>query len=386
MVCRDNDFMARVGGDEFIIVQNGIQSLIDSLKAPVRIGENDALIGVSVGIALCPRDGTTATEVLKSGDIAMYRAKRAGKGQAFLYQPDMDTDVRSRCELEHDLRLAIEREELSLHYQPLVDSSGRIAGYEALARWNHPTRGMVSPAIFIPLAEESGLIIPLGKQILLSACQTAAQWPAGLTVAINISAVQVERSDLTGQIKATLEETGLDPHRLELEVTESMMIENTDEALSFVARMHALGVKIVLDDFGTGYSSLSYLQRVPFDKIKIDRSFIDRMADDASARTIVESIIGMSHRLHLRVTAEGIETSEQLALLLQTGCDEMQGFLLGRPMPATQIRADSPLSAQIGHLLTSRHTSARPQPEQTPPAAETERQRNKPASALRSLS
>lgn len=343
---RDTDYLARLGGDEFVIVLRSVANVEDALQLakrliaclwqPFTLAGHDVYVGVSIGVALCPRDGETAQMVLKNADIAMYQAKIKGKGQVYEFQAGMETAVRERHDLELDLRAALGRNELQIYYQPLFDVSGGITGFEALARWPHPDRGMIPPDRFIPLAEETGLIVPLGEWVLKTACTVAAGWQSDISIAVNLSPTQFQRVDLVNVVMRTLEETELEPSRLELEVTETLLMEDVPKALALVRDLRALGVRVALDDFGTGYSSLAYLHNFPFDKVKVDRSFIDKITNDPNAWTIVESIIVMSHKLKLRVTAEGIETGAQLSMLTERGCDEMQGFLLGRPMPEMQ--------------------------------------------------
>ncbi|AQS85641.1 MAG: EAL domain-containing protein [Acetobacter aceti] len=343
---RDTDYIARLGGDEFVIVLRSVADIDDAIHLakrliaclwqPFALGGHDVYVGVSIGVALCPRDGDNTQMVLKNADIAMYQAKIKGKGQVYEFQAGMETAVQERHDLELDLRAALGRSELRIYYQPLFDVSGVITGFEALARWPHPTRGMIPPDRFIPLAEETGLIVPLGEWVLKTACGVAAGWQSDVSIAVNLSPTQFRRVDLVNTVMKTLEETGLQPSRLELEVTETLLMEDVPKALALVRDLRALGVRVALDDFGTGYSSLAYLHNFPFDKVKVDRSFINKITNDPNAWTIVESIIVMSHKLKLRVTAEGIETGAQLSLLAEHGCDEMQGFLLGRPMPESQ--------------------------------------------------
>lgn len=354
---RDADYLARLGGDEFVIVLRSVASVDDAIQLakrliaclwqPFTLAGHDVYVGVSIGVALCPRDGDTAQMVLKNADIAMYQAKIKGKGQVYEFQAGMETAVRERHDLELDLRAALGRHELQIYYQPLFDVSGNITGFEALARWPHPERGMIPPDRFIPLAEETGLIVPLGEWVLKTACTVAAGWQSGISIAVNLSPTQFQRVDLVNVVMRTLEETGLEPARLELEVTETLLMEDVPKALALVRDLRALGVRVALDDFGTGYSSLAYLHNFPFDKVKVDRSFINKITNDPNAWTIVESIIVMSHKLKLRVTAEGIETGAQLSMLTEHGCDEMQGFLLGRPMPEIQAAR---LIASLGDL------------------------------------
>ncbi|NHO31942.1 EAL domain-containing protein [Acetobacter fallax] len=343
---RDSDYLARLGGDEFVIILRNISSKDDAVKLakrlisclwqPFKLSGHDAYVGVSIGIAVSPRDGDTAQMLLKSSDIAMYQAKLHGKGQVCEFAAGMDADLRERHDLELDLRRALSRGELKIHYQPLFDSSGKLTAFEALARWPHPERGMIPPDRFIPLAEETGLIVPLGEWVLRTACKVASTWRSDISIAVNLSPTQFQRVDLVETVSAVLKETGLEPWRLELEVTESLLMEDTAKALALVTSLRERGVRVALDDFGTGYSSLAYLHNFPFDKVKVDRTFINKITNDPNAWTIVESIIVMSHKLKLRVTAEGIETGAQLSLLKGHGCDEMQGFLLGRPMPETE--------------------------------------------------
>ncbi|OUJ16880.1 bifunctional diguanylate cyclase/phosphodiesterase [Acetobacter sp. DsW_063] len=357
---RDGDYIARLGGDEFVIVLRTVEEISDAvalarriiacLWRPFELSGHDAYVGVSIGVAVSPRDGDTAVSILKSADIAMYQAKQGGKGQACEFASGMDAALRERHDIELDLRAALSREELVIHYQPLFDISGVITGFEALARWPHSTRGMIPPDRFIPLAEETGLIVPLGEWVLRTACSAAAKWRSDISIAVNLSPIQFQRVDLVEMVTRVLAETGLDPERLELEVTESLLMEDTAKALELVRDLRNHGVRVALDDFGTGYSSLAYLHNFPFDKVKVDRSFIGKISNDPNAWTIVEAIILMSHKLNLRVTAEGIETGAQLSLLTERGCDEMQGFLLGRPMPeeeASVIARDHRIVAPV---------------------------------------
>ena len=347
---RATDTVARLGGDEFAIVQTSTnqptaaaalaERLIESISAPYDIDGRQATIGLSIGVAIFPGDAGTAASLLQNADTALYRAKQDGArqdrgGMARFFEPAMDQRLHHRRLLERDLREAIGTPQLVLHYQPLLRGSDhRIVGYEALLRWSHPEHGNISPGEFIPLAEESGAIIPLGLWVLETACAEAARWPAPLSVAINLSPAQFRRPDLVEQLTGVLARTGLDPTRVELEITESVLIDNADQALVTLTRMKALGVRISLDDFGTGYSSLGYLSRFPFDKIKIDQSFVRDMVTDRNACAIVQAIIGLGRSLRLLVTAEGVETDAQLQLLEAHHCDQFQGYLLGRPRPA----------------------------------------------------
>ncbi len=345
--CRDSDLVARIGGDEFVVVlQTGAGSdhasvvaerLVQVLGRPFDLGDASAHIGVSIGISFFPDDGQTTATLFKCADTALYRAKDRGRGQFCLFELGMDRAVQERRELERELRTALSTGALSLHYQPLFDGSGGIIAFEALIRWQHPTRGQVPPDHFIPLAERCGLILPIGEWVLRTACRTAASWPHDCRIAVNLSPAQFQRGRLPELVSDVLAESGLLASRLELEITEGVLIEDAAHALAVLNELRALGVRVVLDDFGTGYSSLGYLHSFPFDKVKIDRSFINQIETDRNAWTIVDAIIAMSHKLDLEVTAEGIETQAQLSMLTGQGCDEMQGYLLGRPMAEHQV-------------------------------------------------
>jgi diguanylate cyclase (GGDEF)-like protein len=344
---RESDTVARLGGDEFAIIQAGeaqpaaaaalAQRLIEAICAGMDYRGQELGVGVSIGIALFPNDGTTAEALLHNADTAMYRAKEQLEGAARFFEPAMDQAQRERRQIELELRQAIADARLALHYQPLLTRGRRLAGYEALVRWPHAVRGLVPPGEFIPIAEESGLIVPLGAWVLRAACLEAARWPEQLTVAVNVSPVQFRQGDLPRVVAGALAESGLDPARLELEITEGVLVDNTEQALITLRRLKAQGVRISLDDFGTGYSSLSYLSRFPFDKVKIDQSFVRQMLDDSSALAIVQAIIQLCQSLQLKVTAEGVETEAQLATLAAAHCDQVQGYLLGRPMAAADL-------------------------------------------------
>jgi diguanylate cyclase (GGDEF)-like protein/PAS domain S-box-containing protein len=336
-------FIARIGGDEFmLIVADGPQPerasvLADRLLACIademEIHGQPLRVGLSVGVAVFPTDGEDQQTLLANADAALYRAKAAGGGSVQFFEADMDRQLRERRALQHDLGLAVERGELSLYYQPQARIAGEIVGFEVLARWNHPARGMIPPAKFIPAAEESGLIIQLGEWILREACREAASWPEKLQIAINLSPVQFRHGDLPGLVHAILLETGLSPNRLEFEITEGVLIDDFSRATSILRRLKLLGVRIAMDDFGTGYSSLSYLQAFPFDKIKIDQSFISNLERNPQSATIVRAVIGLARGLDLPVVAEGVETEEQIAFLARESCDKVQGFIVGRPLP-----------------------------------------------------
>ncbi|MCQ8239680.1 putative bifunctional diguanylate cyclase/phosphodiesterase [Rhizosaccharibacter radicis] len=350
---RERDFLARLGGDEFVILQSEgagpeqadvvARRVIDEISRPFAVDGQEVTIGTSIGITLYPQNGDTATALLKQADIALYHAKELGRGVHCFFEPGMDMALRKRRSLERDLRHAMQENELTLHFQPLFDSSQTLVTFEALLRWTHPTLGPIPPTEFIPMAEESGLILALGEWVLRTACRTAIGWQEGYRVAVNLSPIQILRGTMPALVQAILNETGLPSSRLELELTEGMLIHNAEEALEQLVALRQLGVRLVLDDFGTGYSSLSYLHRFPFDKLKVDRTFVQRLESDSSARAIVNAIISMSKNLNLEVTAEGVETLAQFEMLRAQGCHELQGFLLGRPMPETEIRHFQPL-------------------------------------------
>jgi diguanylate cyclase (GGDEF)-like protein len=336
-------FLARLGGDEFtLIAAEGPQPataerIAEALQAAadsdVVIDGHHLHVGLSIGVAIFPTDGDNAATLLANADAALYRAKAEGRGMIRFFEADMDKRLRERRALQHDLRSAIERGQLSLHYQPQVRMDGSAIGFEALVRWNHPIRGVVPPATFIPLAEESGVIIPIGQWILREACREAASWPRSLQIAVNLSPVQFRHGDLPGLVHSVLLETGLAAGRLELEITEGVLIGDFSRAVSILRRLKALGVRIAMDDFGTGYSSLSYLQSFPFDKIKIDQAFIANLDRNVQSTAIIRAVIGLGHGLSLPVSAEGVETQEQMSFLVRESCDEVQGFLFGRPQP-----------------------------------------------------
>ena len=347
---RASDTLARLGADEFVIVQALVQSpreaaglarrVVEALSEPFFINGQRAQVGVSVGIALYPQDGETAADLMHNADTAMYRAKREGNNAFLFFEPAMDRHIQERRHLEQDLRQAITRGELEVHYQPLFDcGDAAVTGFEALLRWKHPARGMISPGEFIPLAEECGLITVLGRWVLERACAEAAGWATPHRIAVNLSPIQFRQHDLPEMVEETLQRAGLVPERLELEITEGVLIDNTERAVEVLGQLKALGVNISLDDFGTGYSSLSYLRRFPFDKIKIDQSFVRGLGEDEEAAAIVKAIVALARSLRLSITAEGVETEDQLAALKLLECNQVQGFLLGRPMPIQQLSA-----------------------------------------------
>jgi diguanylate cyclase (GGDEF)-like protein len=347
---RDGTTVARLGGDEFAIVEDvtdagteaeGLAERIHRmLSEPFDLGDHQVAIGASIGIALAPGDGLDCDEIVKNADLALYRAKSEGRGKHRFFEPEMDRLMQERRDLERDLRSALINDEFELHYQPIVDvTSGEICGCEALARWNHPRRGLVSPADFITLAEETGLIVPLGEWVVAAACRQAASWPNDLRVAVNLSPAQLKSPELVPAVVRALAEAGLASSRLELEVTESVMMQDSKVAFAMLSRLHALGVRIALDDFGTGYSSLSFLQRFPFDKIKIDRSFVSELLDERhESRLIAQAVLRFAVSLGKTTTAEGVETREQLELLRAEHCTEVQGFYVSRPKTAAEIK------------------------------------------------
>jgi diguanylate cyclase (GGDEF)-like protein len=346
---KPSDTIGRLGGDEFAILQTNepaqhhaasalAQRIIDTLAAPYHIDGHEIVIGASIGIVQAPADGDDPSKLLKHADLALYRAKSSGRRAYRFFEAKMDSELRLRRELEIDLRQALLRDEFELHYQPVIDAATRIPdGAEALVRWRHPARGMIPPDRFIALAEETGLIVPLGEWILLSACMQAAVWPEHIRLAVNLSPVQFRNFDLVKVVRSALEASGLPPARLELEITESVLLQKSVGAIDMLHEIKKLGVGIVLDDFGTGYSSLSYLRMFPFDKIKIDRSFITEMAVRDDCAAIVAAITGLARSLEIETTAEGVETAEQFALLRAAGCTHAQGYLLGRPCPAREL-------------------------------------------------
>lgn len=345
---RDTDTIARMGGDEFAIVQVALgqiadasalaQRVIAAIGEPYDIDGHLVVIGTSVGIAVAPTDGTNAAELMRNADLALYRAKADGRGALRFFEAGMDAQVQERRALECDLRKALVAGEFELHYQPIVDlASNKINAFEALIRWRHPIKGTISPAKFIPLAEEIGLIIPIGEWVIKQACATAQRWPDEIKVAVNLSPAQLRGSGLLQVIVNTLATTGLAARRLELEITESVLLQDSEATLRTLYQLRELGVQIAMDDFGTGYSSLSHLQRFPFDKIKIDRSFVSNITDNVSSMNIVRAVAALASSLGVAATAEGVESREQLDAIRSEGCTEMQGFLLSKPVPADQI-------------------------------------------------
>ena len=341
-------FVARLGGDEFVVLQtvgtdrNAIdrlaENLIEAVGRPMNIDGNELVPSTSVGIAIAPFDGADGGTLLRNADLALYRAKDAGRGTYAFFEEDLNRRAQDRRKLETDLRLALERGEFELYYQPLFDlESNRIGSFEALIRWNHPERGVVSPGEFIGVAEETGIIIPIGAWALQEACRRAAEWPDDVRVAVNVSPIQFHRAGLNETIMQALALSGLQPQRLEIEITESVFLDGSDQILKLLHSLRSIGVRVALDDFGTGYSSLSYLQSFPFDKIKIDRSFIENILTRPGASAIVSAITELAHALGMETTAEGVEDNAQLDELRSRGCSSVQGFLFAKPMQANEV-------------------------------------------------
>jgi diguanylate cyclase (GGDEF)-like protein len=361
------DTAARMGGDEFVILHIGgdeesaldlAHRLAELCQQPFDFDGEIVSIAVGIGIACAPTDGLDIDALLHSADLALYSAKRGGRGGIRTYAPDLDRAAADRRRLEAELRRAIENGEFVLHYQPILDlAGGSFAGFEALIRWQHPVRGLVSPAEFIPVAEESGLIVTIGEWALREAFAEAARWPADLRVAVNVSTIQLRRGNLVATVMHALAASGLSPKRAELEITESVFLEQSDQSLDALRQLRALGVRIALDDFGTGFSALSYLLAFPFDKLKIDGSFVRALEASDGAATIVSAVAEIGSRLGMSTTAEGIETPDQLRAVHAAGYAEAQGYLISRPMPRDAVRT----------MLTAQYDTM---PE--PPAAERE--------------
>ena len=345
-----NDFVARLGGDEFAVVQHGavneadVDALLDriyvALRMPFDCHGHRLSADASIGVALAPRDGSDLMGLLKSADLAMYAAKAAGRRVHRFFEPGMKTEANARRELERDMRAAMAEGGFEVHYQPLADlDSEKIVGCEALLRWRHPLRGMISPAEFIPLAEETGLIQEIGQWVLDTACREAEKWPSHVRIAVNVSPVQFKSQTLALNVASSLAKSGLDPRRLELEITEAVLIADDEAALTTFAQLRELGVHIALDDFGTGYSSLRYLHRFPFDKIKIDRAFVKEVTDDTGSSSIIKAVVGIATERNMITTAEGVETRRQFETVRDLGCTQMQGYLFSAARPAHEIRA-----------------------------------------------
>ncbi|HKU05953.1 MAG TPA: EAL domain-containing protein [Bradyrhizobium sp.] len=346
---RETDFIARLGGDEFAIVQTGVRSADDviglveriyaALRAPYDCLGHQVTADASIGIALAPQDGSDFEQILKNADLAMYAAKAAGRRTWRFFEPVMDAQVRARRQLETELRQAIADGGFEVYYQPCLSlKDSAITGCEALVRWRHPERGLISPAEFIPIAEDTGLINQLGEWVLATACKEAAKWPDNIRLAVNVSPVQFKSGTLALKVIAALASSGLPATRLELEITEAVLIRDDDAALAILHQLREIGVRIALDDFGTGYSSLSYLKRFPFDKIKIDRCFVTDIAEPDGSAGIVRAVVNIAAERRMTTTAEGVETKEQQRILRELGCSEMQGYLFSAPKPADAIR------------------------------------------------
>ena len=360
---RDADVPTRFGGDEFAVLQIGAaqpsqamalaERLLAALQVPVKLEYGEVSVTASIGIAIYPDDGATAEELLRSADTAMYRAKADGKAMSCFFEAHMDAALVARRKLEQGLRRAVAERGLAVAYQPIVESdTRRPLGFEALVRWPHPEHGMIPPSDFIPVAEETGLIVPIGEFVVRQACMDAMSWPSHLHVAVNLSTVQFRRKGLVETVRRALEESGLPGDRLDLEVTETLLMDNRQDALRVLTELKELGVRISMDDFGTGYSALSYLQSFPFDKIKIDRVFVADLGTNSQNASIVRAVAAMGRSLRMRVVAEGVETDREADMVHELDCDEIQGYLIARPMPAGDVDA-----FLQGHVETSARTS-----------------------------
>ena len=345
---RTVDTLARLVGDEFAILQLDVDQpsqaeplahrIQEAFRDPFRVGAHQVVVRVSIGITVAPADGTSPETLLRNADIALYLAKTEGRGTIRFFEPEMDARIQLRRSLEEDLHVALEHDEFEIHYQPVIDvAARRSSAFEALLRWHHPTRGLIPPLDFIPVAEETNLIVQIGDWVLRHACAEAATWPGDIKVAVNLSPVQFKQGDVIASVRQALELSGLPPGRLELEITETILLEEDDNALACLHQLRAMGIAIALDDFGTGYASLSYLNRFPFDKIKIDKSFVQHMDKNKEAMSILDAIVALGQSLNIRTTAEGVETAEQLDRLRMTGCTEVQGYLFSRPVPAANV-------------------------------------------------
>lgn len=352
----DLDTLARIGGDEFAFIHASArdpkasaelaEQIIAALEKPFQLSTGTVRIGVSIGIACAPIDGQNADALMRNADLALYRAKADGRNRYRFFDLSLDRAARRRNLLEQELRSALATEALSLHFQPLIDAqSGKVVCFEALVRWTHPTLGSISPAEFIPIAEDAGIVSQIGGWVIRQGCRIAAGWPQDVRIAVNLSPRQFNSPGLFSAIKSAIEETGLAPGRLELEITESLLLNSTGAVESTLAALKGLGIRIALDDFGTGYSSLSYLRKYRFDKLKIDQSFIKDIDTDADSRAIVDAILRLGRDLRMSVAAEGVETEGQYTLLRELGCNEIQGYLIGRPQPLEAIMQFLPEAA-----------------------------------------
>jgi diguanylate cyclase (GGDEF)-like protein len=345
---RETDTLARLGGDEFVVLQGDLEKpeqagnlarrLVECMAGPFDLDGRHVYLGVSIGVSVCPGDGDEVDALLKNADMAMYRSKSEGRNTYRFFELAMDARLQERRLLELDLRRAVANGEFEIYYQPQVDAQTEsITGCEALLRWNHPTRGMVSPAEFIPVAEETGVIVPLGAWVLQQACRDAANWPKHVGVAVNLSSAQFKGLTLVQTVVSALDASGLSPLRLELEITETALLADNDSTIATLNHLRGLGVRIAMDDFGTGYSSLSYLRSFPFDKIKIDRSFIKDLGEKSDCSAIVKAVASLGAALGMTTTAEGVETAEQLRQIRDQGCTEVQGYFFGRPCPVDRL-------------------------------------------------
>lgn len=346
--CRETDTVARLGGDEFAILQVSIEQpeaasvlarrIVSTIAEPFHIGTQQCSVGASIGVAVAPFDGQEADTLLQCADLALYRAKGDGRGTFHFYEAAMDAALQRRRAIEASLLRALSHNEFMLAFQPMINvAERRVGGFEALLRWNHPEHGLMMPDDFIPVAEEASLIVPIGEWVLREACSAAASWPDPIGVAVNLSPIQFKSRNLVNQVKGALTAAKLHPSRLELEITESVLLVNSDLTLTILHQLRDMGVKLSMDDFGTGYSSLSYLRSFPFDKIKIDRSFVRDSSNNGDAKAIVKAVIGLGQSLGMATTAEGVETAAQLGLIREQGCTEAQGFFFSKPLSVTAI-------------------------------------------------
>ena len=359
-----NAFLARLGGDEFAVLQTDVlvdeageiaDHIVDALLAPVYLGGKEILAGGSVGVAIAPENGLDPAELMKAAELALYRAKAQGRGCARFFEPGMEQDAQVRADLETDLRAALAAEAMEVYFQPLVNTrTHKVSSYETLLRWNRPGHGLVSPGLFITCAEETGIIVPLGEWVIRKAIEEAAQWKDEVAVAINLSPAQMKNPSLVATVVSALATYQLDPSRLEIEIVESVLMDETEHNIRTLHALRELGVKIALDDFGTGYSSLSYLRAFPFDKIKIDQRFVRDIDSSLENQAIVRAVISLARDLGMRVTAEGVENEQQAAILAGLGCTEVQGFLYSRPIPSTEIDKKDPTARPDSNILPLR--------------------------------
>ncbi len=362
-IVREGDCIARVGGDEFALMLVSVTSLAqcatmahrihDAMLAPLDVGRAHVVVTLSVGVALAPQDGESCAALCAAADLALYRAKHEGRNRFAFFDKTMEYKLHLGITIEDDMRQAIRRDELTILYQPLMAACGtRVQGLEALVRWSHPVHGIMSPEEFIPLAESRGLIVPLGEWVLRRACADARRWP-GLRMAVNVSPVQFRQRGFVARVQSIIEASGIDPARLDLELTEGVLIQDAEQAENVIIELRALGIRTGLDDFGSGYSGLIYLRRFAFDKIKIDRSFVQALESSGEGAIILEYVVNLGHALGLTVTAEGIEREDQLAFMQKLGCDELQGYYFSPPVPAEVIDERLSLEAWSRPAATS---------------------------------